>query len=117
MIAEGDEHKMTCVTRFGAYKFLVMPFGLTNDPIIFCNLMNDVLYDFLDSFVTVYLDDIIIYSKGNRDNVIHLLKVLNRLREHKLFVKREKYEFVKFEIMFLDHLIREGHVKIDPWKN
>jgi hypothetical protein len=54
MIAKGDKHKTTCVTRFSAYKFLVMPFGLTNYPTIFYNLMNDVLYDFLDSFVIVY---------------------------------------------------------------
>jgi len=51
-----------------------------------------------------------------RDHVIYFLKVLNILKEHELFVKGEKYEFAKFEIMFLDHLIREGHVKIDPWK-
>lgn len=51
-----------------------------------------------------------------RDHVIYFLKVLNRLKEHELFVKGEKYEFAKFEIMFLDHLIREGHVKIDPRK-
>ena len=51
-----------------------------------------------------------------RDHVIYFLKVLNRLREHELFVNGEKYEFAKFEIMFLDHWIREGHVKIDPWK-
>jgi hypothetical protein len=69
--------------------------------------MNDVLYDFLDSFVVVYLDDIVIYSKGMWDHVIHLLKILNRLREHELFVKREKYEFTKSEIMFLGHLIGE----------
>jgi len=54
MIAKGDKHKTTCVTRFSAYEFLVMPFGLTNYPTIFYNLMNDVLYDFLDSFVIVY---------------------------------------------------------------
>jgi hypothetical protein len=69
--------------------------------------MNDVLYDFLDNFVVVYLDDIVIYRKGMWDHVIHLLKVLNRLREHELFLKREKYKFVKSEIMFLGHLIGE----------
>ena len=69
--------------------------------------MNDFLYDFLDNFIVVYLYDIVIYSKGTRDHVIYLLKVLNRLREHELFVKREKYKFAKSEIMFLCHLIGE----------
>jgi hypothetical protein len=78
--------------------------------------MNDVLYDFLDNFVVVYLDDIVIYSKRMKNHAIHLLKVLNRLKEHELFVKREKYEFTKSDIMFLSHLIGEGRVKMDPWK-
>ena len=61
-VAEGDKVKTTCVTQYGSFEFLVMTFGLTNTPVIFCNLMNDVLFDFLDSFVVVYLDDIVIYS-------------------------------------------------------
>jgi len=78
--------------------------------------MNDVLYDFLDNFVIVYLDDILVYSRGIEDQGIHLFKVLCRLREHELYVKKEKCEFIKIEIMFLGHLIREGQVKMDPWK-
>ena len=62
-IATGDEGKTTCVTRYGSYEFLVMPFGLTNALATFCNLMNDVLLDYLDAFVVVYLDDIVVYSK------------------------------------------------------
>ena len=61
-IAKGDESKTTYMTRYGSYEFLVMPFGLTNASIMFCNLMKDVLFDFLNSFVVVYLDDIVIYS-------------------------------------------------------
>lgn len=97
-----------CVMRYGAYEFLVMSFDLTNVPATFCNLINDALYNFLDNFVVVYLDFIVTYSKEIRDHVIHLLKVLNRLREHELFVKKEKYEFAKSEIMFLGHLFGEG---------
>jgi hypothetical protein len=78
--------------------------------------MNDVLYDFLDNFVVVYLDDIVIYSRGIEDHVTHLSKVLSRLREYELYVKREKCEFAKAEIMFLGHLIGEGQVKMDPQK-
>jgi hypothetical protein len=115
-VADGDEHKTTCVTRYGSYEFLVMPFGLTNASAIFCNLINDVLYDFLDNFVVVYLDDIVIYNRGIEDHVTHLSKVLSRLREYELYMKREKCEFPKAKIMFLGHLIREGQVKMDPRK-
>ena len=67
-----------------------MPFNLTNALAIFFNLMNDVLYDFLDNFVVIYLDNIVVYSRGIKDNIIHLYKVLSRLKEHELYVKREK---------------------------
>ena len=58
-----DEGKTTCVTQYGSYEFLVMPFGLTNAPTTFCNLMNHVLFDYLDAFVVVYLDDIVVYNQ------------------------------------------------------
>ncbi|OMO75693.1 reverse transcriptase [Corchorus capsularis] len=61
-IIEGDEPKTTCVTRYGAFEFLVMPFGLTNAPTTFCTLMNQVFHDFLDKFMVIYLDDIVVYS-------------------------------------------------------
>ena len=110
-ITENDEHKTTCVMRYDSYEFLIMSFNLTNAPTTFCNFMNDVLYDFLNNFVVVYLYDIVVYSRGIKDHVIHLFKVLSRLREYELYVKREKYEFAKTEIMVVGYLIREGHVK------
>ena len=76
-VAEGDETK---TTRYGSFKFLVMPFGLTNAPATFCNLMNDVLFYFLDSFVVVYLYDIVIYSLTLEDHMVQPEKVLDRLR-------------------------------------
>ena len=81
-VAKGDEAKTTCVTRYGSFEFLIMPFGLTNAPATFCNLMNDVLFDFLDSFVVVYLDDIVIYNLTLEDHLEHLEKVFNRLRQN-----------------------------------
>ena len=94
-IVEGGEPKTTCMTRYGSYEFLVMPFGLTNAPATFCNLMNDVFYEYVDRFVVVYLDDIVIYSESLEDHLEHLRKVLFKLREHQLFIKKEKCEFAQ----------------------
>ncbi|KAL0345857.1 UNVERIFIED_CONTAM: RNA-directed DNA polymerase [Sesamum radiatum] len=71
-VAKGDEPKTTCVTRYGSFEFLVMPLGLTNAPATFCNLMNDVLYEYLDRFVVVYLDDIVVYLESLTDHLVHL---------------------------------------------
>lgn len=71
-IAEGDESKTTCVTRYGSYEFLVMPFGLTNAPATFCHLMNNVFHEYLVDFVVVYLDDVVVYSRSLEDHICHL---------------------------------------------
>ena len=115
-IAKGDEPKTTYVTRYGSYEFLVMPFGLTNAPATFCNLMNDVFYEFVDRFVMVYLDDIVIYSESLEDHLEHLRKVLSKLREHQLYVKKEKCEFAEQEILFLGHKVNKGLVMMDERK-
>ena len=115
-IAEGDEGKTTCVTRYGAYEFLVMPFGLTNAPSTFCNLMNDVLFEYIDAFVMVYLDDIVVYSQSLREHERHLSLIFQRLRENRLFVKKEKCEFAQRQITFLGHKISEGLIKMDENK-
>ncbi|KAJ4722993.1 Retrotransposon protein, putative, Ty3-gypsy subclass [Melia azedarach] len=115
-IAKGDETKTACVTRYGSYEFLVMPFGLTNAPATFCNLMNDVLYEFLDKFVVVYLDDIVVYSKSFRDHLEHLRHVFTKLREHKLYVKKEKCEFCRREVLFLGHWVSSGKIRMDERK-
>ena len=107
-IAEGDEAKTTCVTRYGSYEFLVMLFGLINALATFCNLMNDVLFDYLDAFVVVYLDDIVVYSQTLSEHEMHLKKVFQRFREHKLYVKPEKCEFAREQITFLGQKINEG---------
>ena len=74
-IVKGDEPKTACVTRYGSFKFLVMSFGLTNAPTTFCTLMSKVLTPFLDRFMVVYLDDIVIYSKSLEEHVGHLREV------------------------------------------
>ncbi len=71
-IAERNEEKIICRTRYGSYKFLVMPFGLTNAPTTFCTLMNNVFQEWLDDFVVVYIDDILVYSNSMEEHVEHL---------------------------------------------
>ena len=94
-MAEGDEAKTTCVTRYESFEFLVMPFELTNAPATLCNLMNDVIFEFLDSFIVVYLDDIVIYILTLEDHLVHLKNVFDRLRQDMLHVKKEKYKFAQ----------------------
>ena len=115
-IAKGGEGKTTCVTRYGSYEFLVTHFGLTNALETFCNLMNDVLFDYLDAFIVVYLDDIMVYSQTLSEHEMHLKKVFQRFREHKLYVKPKKCVFVREKIMFLGHKISEGRVQMDERK-
>uniref|UniRef100_A0A3Q7GT83 Reverse transcriptase domain-containing protein n=1 Tax=Solanum lycopersicum TaxID=4081 RepID=A0A3Q7GT83_SOLLC len=74
-IAEGDELKTTCVTHYAAFEWLFMPFGLTNAPATFCTLMNKLFHLYLDQFVVIYLDDIIVYSNSMEDHMEHLCKV------------------------------------------
>ena len=94
-IAKGDEGKTICVTRYGSYEFLVMMFRLKNALTTFCNLMNDVLFNYLDAFVVVYLDDVVVYNQTLSEHEMHLKKVFQKLREHKLYMKPEKCEFAK----------------------
>lgn len=115
-IKDGDEAKTTVVTRYGAYEFLVMPFGLTNAPATFCTLMNQVLHGFLDEFVVVYLDDIVVFSETLEEHLTHLRKVLDRLREHELYAKPSKCSFAQETIHFLGHIIERGRIRMDPKK-
>lgn len=90
---EADVHKTTFRTHHGHFEFLVMPFGLTNAPSIFQALMNSILHSFLRSFVLVFFDDILIYFKSWNDNLFHLKQVLEKLQQHKLFLKFSKCSF------------------------
>ena len=115
-IAAGNEEKTICVTRYSSFKFLVMPFRLTNAFATFCNLMNDVLFDYLDAFVVVYLNDIVVYSQTITENEKHMGMEFQRLREHRLYVKLDKCEFAQEQISFLGHKISAGLIKMDEGK-
>ena len=115
-IAERDEQKTTCVTRYGSYEFLVMPFGLTNAPTTFCTLMNKIFHPFLDKFVVVYLDDIVIYRKSLDEHVHHLKKVFRLLRQNELYVKKMKCSFALGEVGLLGHRIKDGKLMMDESK-
>ncbi|KAI3365369.1 hypothetical protein L3Q82_010455 [Scortum barcoo] len=115
-IREGDEWKTAFNTPLGHFEYLVMPFGLTNAPAVFQALINDVLRDFLNRFVFVYLGDILIYSRNLPDHQLHVRQVLQRLLENRLFVKKEKCEFHASQVDFLGFIIKEGCVQADPAK-
>jgi hypothetical protein len=78
-VKEGDEWKTTFRTRYGHFEYLVMPFGLTNTPIVFQHMMNDIFWEYLDHFVVIYLDDILIYSKNEEEHNHHVCCVLSKL--------------------------------------
>ncbi|XP_021616670.1 uncharacterized protein LOC110617986 [Manihot esculenta] len=115
-IAEGDEPKTACVTRYGSYELRVMPFGLTNAPATFCTLMNKVFQSFLDRFVVVYLDDIVVYSRTLEEHARHLKQVFKVLRDNELYVKKEKRSFAQQEIPFLGHIVGHGKIRMDESK-
>jgi hypothetical protein len=115
-IKEGDKEKTTCRTRYGSYEFMVMPFGLTNALATFCTLMNDIFREWLDDFVVVYIDDILIYSGSLEEHAEHLRKVFQRLRENKLYAKLKKCEFGVTEVDFLGHRITQEGLKMDDHK-
>lgn len=104
-IAECDVEKTAFRTRYGHFEFLVMPFGLTNAPATFMALTNGMFHDYLDKFVIVYIDDILIYSKSLEENAQDVRLVLQRLRQHKLYAKFSKCEFFKPQVEFLGHTV------------
>ncbi|WVZ58487.1 hypothetical protein U9M48_008759 [Paspalum notatum var. saurae] len=115
-IRPSDIPKTTFITRFGLYEYTVMSFGLTNAPAYFMNLMNKVFMEYLDKFVVVFIDDILIYSKTEEEHEEHLRLVLQKQREHKLYAKLSKCEFWIDEVPFLEHIVSKGGIMVDPSK-
>ena len=88
-----DILKIAFRTRYGHYEFLVISFGLTNVPAAFMELMNKVFHDYLNKFIIVFIDDILVYSKTREDHEMYLRLALERLQSEKLYAKFFKYEF------------------------
>ena len=108
-IKDADVHKTAFRTRYGHYEFLIMPFGLTNAPAAFMDLMNRVFRPYVDQFVVVFIDDILVYSKDQKSHDTHLRVVLETLRKEELYAKLSKCEFWKNEVSFLGHIVsKEG---------
>ena len=100
-----DVLKTAFIIRYGHYEFLVMPFGLTKTSVAFMDLMNRVCHTYLDHFVVVFIDDILVYSKDAREHVQHLRIVLQILREKQLFAKLSKCDFWLKEVSFLGYIV------------
>ncbi|GJY83960.1 putative reverse transcriptase domain-containing protein [Tanacetum coccineum] len=115
-VREEDIPKTAFRTRYGHYEFQVMPFGLTNAPAVFMDLMNRVCKPYLDKFVIVFIDDILIYSKNKKEHEEHLKQILELLKKEELYAKFSKCEFWIPKVQFLGHVIDSEGIHVDPAK-
>ncbi|GJV33367.1 putative reverse transcriptase domain-containing protein [Tanacetum coccineum] len=115
-VRDEDIPKTAFRTHYGHYEFQVMPFGLTNAPTIFMDLMNRVCKPYLDKFMIVFIEDILIYSKSEGDHAEHLKLILELLKKEELYVKFSKCEFWLSNVQFLSHVIDSEGIHVDPTK-
>ncbi|GKA35128.1 putative reverse transcriptase domain-containing protein [Tanacetum coccineum] len=115
-VREEDILKTAFRTHYGHYEFQVMPFGLTNAPAVFMDLMNRVCKPYLDKFVIVFIDDILIYSKNKKEHEEHLKLILELLKKEELYAKFSKCEFWIPKVQFLSHVIDSEGIHVDPAK-
>ncbi|GJT27359.1 putative reverse transcriptase domain-containing protein [Tanacetum coccineum] len=115
-VQEEDIPKTAFRTCYSHYKFQVMPFGLTNAPAVFMDLMNRVCKPYLDKFVIVFIDDILIYSKNKQEHEDHLNLILELLKKEELYAKFSKCEFWIPKVQFLGHVIDSEGIHVDPAK-
>jgi hypothetical protein len=112
-IRECDIPNTAFILRYGLYEYMLMSFGLTNALAYFMYLMNTVFMEYLDKFIVVFIDDILIYSRSEEE---HLRLVLQKLRDHRLFAKLSKCEFWLRQVTFFGHIISNGGISVDPSK-
>ncbi|GJU10302.1 putative reverse transcriptase domain-containing protein [Tanacetum coccineum] len=111
-----DQLQGSSVTRYGHFEFQVMSFGLTNVPAVFMDLMNRVCKPYLDKFVIVFIDDILIHSKNDEEHEKHLRIILELLKEEKLYAKFSKCDFWLDSVQFMGHVMDYSGVHVDPAK-
>nr|GEZ97563.1 putative reverse transcriptase domain-containing protein [Tanacetum cinerariifolium] len=111
-----DIPKTAFRTRYGHYEFQVMPFGLTNAPAVFIDLMNRVCKPYLDKFVIVFIDDILIYSHNKEEHEDHLRTILELIKKEKLYAKFSKCDFWINIVQFLGRVIDSQGIHVDPAK-
>ena len=116
MVKADDVQKTTFTSKYGHYEYVVMPFGVTNAPVVFMDYMNRIFRLFLDKFVVVFIDDILIYSRTQEEHAEHLRLVLGVLREKQLYAKLSKCELWMDEVQFLRHVISAQDIAVDPTK-
>ncbi|GJT11029.1 putative reverse transcriptase domain-containing protein [Tanacetum coccineum] len=115
-VRDEDIPKTAFRTRYGHYEFQVMPFGLTNAPAVFMDLMNRVCKPYLDKFMIVFIDDILIYSRNKEEHEDHLRIILELLKKEKLYAKFSKCDFWINIVQFLGHIINSQGIHVDPAK-
>ena len=111
-----DVQKTALRSKYGHDEYVVMPFGVTNAPTVFMDYMNRIFRPYLDIFVVVFIDDILIYSRTKEEHAGHLRIVLEVLREHQFYGKLSKCEFWLDEVQFLGHVISSHGIAVDPSK-
>ena len=112
-VREMDIPKTAFRTRYGHFEFTVMPFGLTNAPTAFMDLMHRIFQPYLDQFIVVFVDDILIYSQSELEHEYHLRIVLQLLRDHQLYAKFSKCESWLTEVRFLGHVVSAPGVSVN----
>ena len=115
-VKDEDIQKTTFRTRYRHYEYLVMPFDVTDASGVFIEYMNRIFHTYLDQFVVVFIDDILIYSKSEEEHAEHLRVLLQVLKEKKLYAKLSKCEFWLKEVSFLGHVISGSGIVVDPSK-
>ncbi|GKA97666.1 reverse transcriptase domain-containing protein [Tanacetum coccineum] len=115
-VRDEDIPKTAFRTRYEHYEFQVMPFGLTNAPAVFMDLMNRMCKPYLDKFVIVFIDDILIYSRNKEEHLDHLRIILELLKKEKLYAKFSKCDFWISIVQFLGHMIDNQGIHVDPAK-
>jgi hypothetical protein len=112
-IWECDIPKTAFILRYGLYEYMVMSFGLTNAPAYFMYLMNKVFMEYLNKFVVVFIDDILVYSRSEEEHEEHLCIALQKFLENRLHTKLSKCEFWMKQVAFIGHVISKGGISMD----